>query len=221
MCQKKGVRLLTIFEDELNFKLGVTLSRIAHILNHRSGFKVYARDCQIKMISFKESSRFLDLYHLQGRGNSSIRLGAFYGDYLLAVMTFSSHSLPKRRLKKEGRFELDRFAVHSDYCLTGIASKMLCFFERHYEWSELITFADRRWSVGNLYYRLGFSFDHFTSPCYWYLDKNYSKRIHRFGLRKTISDDSSLTEWENRQRQGYDRIWDCGHMRFTKKNSRL
>ena len=40
------------------------------------------------------------------------------------------------------------------------------------------------------------------------------KRLHRFTLRKNINDDPSLTEWENRVKQGYDRIWDCGSAKY-------
>lgn len=62
-----------------------------------------------------------------------------------------------------------------------------------------------------------------TSPNYWYIDGNM--RMHRFNYRKSILNetlkifDNELTEWENMQLNGYDRIWDCGHFKYIYKCS--
>jgi hypothetical protein len=37
-------------------------------------------------------------------------------------------------------------------------------------------------------------------------------------MRKSIKDREELTEWENRQIQGWDRIWDCGNLKYVKSN---
>jgi hypothetical protein len=39
-------------------------------------------------------------------------------------------------------------------------------------------------------------------------------------LRKNPNDDPSLTEWENRKNQGWNRIWDCGHSKWTWVNKK-
>lgn len=60
-----------------------------------------------------------------------------------------------------------------------------------------------------------------TTPNYWYIDKKkYLKRYHRFNFRKSelIKKlkffDNTLSEWENMQLNGYDRIWDCGNLKY-------
>ena len=44
------------------------------------------------------------------------------------------------------------------------------------------------------------------------------KRIHRFGLRKKPSEPKNITEWELRQQDGWNRIWDCGNLKYKKEN---
>jgi hypothetical protein len=96
----------------------------------------------------------------------------------------------------------------------GGASKLLKYFERNYDWSKIISYADRRWSVGNVYDKLGFDLTGVTKPNYWYIKDQ--KRLHRFNLRKKYEDPKNLTEWQIRQSQGWNRIWDCGNLRYEK-----
>ena len=214
-CAEKGYRLITLFEDEILFKNEIVRARLKNILGKTSGFKVYARDCNIQEISTQESSHFLNDFHIQGAGHSTIKLGAFFGDVLLSVMTFSLGNRSKGNRRKEGIWELDRYCGHPDYCITGVASKLLSTFERNYTWTKIFSYADRRWSVGKLYALLGFKNIGATPPNYWYI-KGQS-RLHRFAMRKNANDDPMKTEWENRKDQGWDRIWDCGSLKFTKE----
>lgn len=53
-----------------------------------------------------------------------------------------------------------------------------------------------------------------------YLDKNRTTRMHRYSFRKNVLSkklpifDSALTEWQNMQLNGYDRVWDCGNLKY-------
>lgn len=99
-------------------------------------------------------------------------------------------------------------------------NKLISFFIKNYQPKSIVTYADRRWSDGNLYKTINFKYIGTTSPNYWYIDKSHKKRYHRFNFRKNILNkkienfDPSLTEWQNMQLNGYDRIWDCGHLKF-------
>lgn len=220
-CQEQGYRLISVFEDELTNKPDIVYARLRHLLGVSFGFRVGARECKIKEVSHKESADFLNRFHLLGQGNSRIRLGAFFKEQLIAVMTFSRSNKAKRQQASPGKWELDRFCVDHNFCVAGIASKLLHYFESNYVWSQVVSFAERRWSEGSLYTILGFNFIAFTEPNYWYMDKYYQTRISRFQLRKTKDDDPELTEWENRQKQDWDRIWDCGQIKFIKYKENL
>ena len=49
---------------------------------------------------------------------------------------------------------------------------------------------------------------------YWYINKQ--KRLHRFVLRKDDSVPKNVTEWEFRKKQGHNRIWDCGNLKYIR-----
>ena len=67
--------------------------------------------------------------------------------------------------------------------------------------------------------KLDLSFLSKTKPNYFYTN-DYLIKHHRFSfrkdqlLKKLSTFDSNLSEWENMQLNGYDRIWDCGHLKY-------
>ena len=212
-CLNKGIQLIQIFEDEWLFKQDIVKNRLRQILGVSTSKKIYARKCKIKEVLPKVKNEFLSTYHIQGKDNSSIKLGAYYGEELVAIMTFAKGNIAKGSKAKEGVWELKRYCSNSNCRVIGIASKLLKHFQRNYEWSEIFSYADRRWSSGNLYKVLGFELDSITKPNYWYI--KYQQRIHRFSLRKRPEESKDIPEWVLRDKEGYLRIWDCGHLKFS------
>lgn len=213
-CSQIGYRLITILEDEWITKSNIVKNRLKHILSNEKG--IYARKCQIVEIPQGLAKRFVDQYHIQGYSNCAIKLGAYYGNELVAVMTFSKGNISKGSSTKLGVWELNRFCVSRP--VIGIAGKLLKYFEVNYKPNEIFSFADRRWSDGNVYNKIGFTFVCYTQPNYWYFKDN-KKRLHRFNFRKDKIKHlgtENQTEWEIMQEQGYDRIWDCGNIKFIK-----
>lgn len=80
------------------------------------------------------------------------------------------------------------------------------------------------WNTGALYERLGFVYSHSTKPAYHYT-KDYLRFENRVAYQKhKLKDkleifDPLLTEWQNMQANGYDRIWDCGNDVWTRSNN--
>jgi hypothetical protein len=213
-CLSKGYQLITIFEDEFITKPDVVKSRLLSYINSSNFKTIYARKCTIKEINPKQARVFCESNHLQGYGaGASIKLGAFYNNELLAVMTFSRPSIAKGYRPDKNKYELHRFCSKLNFKIIGIASKLLKYFKVNYAFSTLYTYADRRWSIGNLYDKLGFTFSYNTKPNYWYF-KNNKKRIYRYTLRKSTCSNIKLTEKENRILEGYNIIWDCGNKKY-------
>jgi len=220
-CEKLGIRLIHIFEDEWVNKQEIVKQKLKNILGV-SEKSIHARKCKIKEINRSETNLFLDRYHIQGSDRSNTRLGLFYENSLVAVMTFGGLRLSLGCEIKPDVHELCRFAS-SDIRVNGGAGKMLSYFIKYYSPKKIVTYADRRWSSSskNLYERLGFVKSKATKCNYWYLNGlNGLKRIHRFSfakhtLSKKLKDfDESLTEWENMKNNGWDRIWDCGSIKY-------
>ena len=216
-CNNLGYRLIQIFEDEWIEKKNIVKSKIKSIFKVLDN-KIHARKCIIKEIDSKTKNEFLNKFHLQNSDISKIKLGAFYNNDLVSVMTFSHGNISKGSKKIDNVWELNRFCTIPNTSIPGIASKLLTYFKRNYDWKEIFSYADRRWSDGDLYYKLGFNLDHITSPNYWYT-KDGCKRIHRFNLRKKPDEPRDVSEWILRQSQGYYKVWDCGNKTFTMNNS--
>lgn len=212
LAQEKNIRLIQIFEDEFTHKKEIVINRLKHMLGFYER-SIGGRKTIVKEVSSGEKNIFLNTYHIQGTDNSSIKIGAYYKDELISVMTFG-----KKRIalgNKSDGYELLRFATKFGIKGQGIASRLFSYFIKNYSPKSIVTYSDKRWNTGNLYKQLGFEYSHSSNPNYWYIEKD--RRLHRFGFRKSVLNerldffDSNLTEYENMLRNGYDRIWDCGN----------
>lgn len=212
-----GYHLIHIFEDEWLLRKEICKSIIlSHIGKIKK--KIYARKCSIKEIDSKESSAFLNDNHIQGNVNSSIRLGLFYNDELVSVMTFGVLRKALGHNVKNGHYEMYRFCNKINTTNIGAASKLLSYFEKKYNPKKLLTYADRRWFVGTLYERLGFNYIANTTINYFYVKG--TKRYNRFTFRKNMlvrdGFDINKTERQIMLERGYNRVYDCGCSRWEK-----
>jgi hypothetical protein len=224
IANKYNIRLIQIFEDEWNYKQNIVKSKIRYLLNKIQKEKIInARECYIKEISSTKKDKFLINNHLQGKDISNIKLGLFYkkDKKLKGVMTFSLPRLSLgRNLTDENIFELSRFCVKRNFLIRGGFQKLFAYFKNNYEFDKIITYADLRWSVGNIYASSGFQFNHYSKPNYWYTDKY--KRFHRFNFRKQKLKKmfpkiykEELTEKKIMKETKYLRIWDCGNLVYS------
>lgn len=221
-CNLKNYRLLHIFEDEWVLKQDIVKNKLKYLFDKDSEMiKISGRKIQIKIIDKPTQIKFLDKYHIQGNGQSTISIGGFFNDELISVMLF------KKTNKNSDNYDLTRYATNYNYIYQGVASKMLKYFERNYNPESIISFADRRWTLdkdNNLYTKLGFELDNITSPNCWYYNEKVDKhkRFHNSGfkrqtLHKKYGLPLTMTKTEMVKELGYDRIWDCGLFKYVKK----
>ncbi len=220
-CNQEGYKLITVFEDEWLNKNDIVKSRLKNLIGIRDGVKtLYARKLNIKEISVSEARKFCEENHLQGYVGSNIKLGAFDNETLVSIMTFSKPSISKGHKQRDpGVWELSRFCSKLDYIIVGIASKFLSFFKKNYVWRKIFSYADRRWSNGNVYEKIGFTFNSTTPVSYWYFANGDIERHHRFAFRKKPDEPKDVTEWELRKSEGLNRIWDCGNLKYVMYNN--
>ena len=217
-CEKQGVRLIHIFENEWCKNKKIVQSKLLNILHTSNLPKIYARDCNVKIISKENSREFLNKNHIQGICGGSIHLGCYYNDELVGVMTF------KRERKVSDKWELTRFATDITKHCIGVGGKLFKYFIRNYNPSEVKSFADRRWTLdkdNNLYTKLGFKLDSILKPDYYYINNKISF-LHKFNFRKQILHKKydlplTMTEDEMTDKLGYYKIWDCGLFKYVWK----
>lgn len=115
-----------------------------------------------------------------------------------------------------------RFCCKQGYHIPGAAGKLLKYFEKTYSPKSLVTYADKRWSSGNIYYKLGFNFIRNSPPNYWYFKDRTDVLLSRVNFQKhKLKDkfekfDPLKSEVKNMKDNGYYRIFDCGNMVFEK-----
>lgn len=209
LCAEQGISLIHIWEHNWISMPEIIKGRLAAKLGTAN--RIYARDTTVKIVSFKEVATFLDCHHFQGSCPSSINIGMFNNNQLVGVMT-----LGKSRFNKSVEYELLRLCFETGSTVVGGASKMFKFFTRMYAPKSVITYSDKSWNAGSVYKSIGFSYSHTAPPGYKYTTDylHFESRVkyQKHKLKEQLqSFDSNLTEWENMQANGFDRIWDCGN----------
>lgn len=216
---KKGVKLIHIFEDEWTNHKEIVIDKIKHLLGKNNDKeKIFARKCFINEISKNDAEAFLNKNHIQDFTPSTIYIGCFHKYELIGVMSFLREN--------DNCWNLNRFSTNIKYICCGVGGKLLKYFIRKYNPVNIKSFADRRWTFNNgenIYNKLGFNFINELKPDYKYVSKvNPIERIHKFNFRKETLNKRydlplSMTELEMAKELGYDRIWDCGLLKYVWK----
>jgi hypothetical protein len=215
LCEKLGIRLITVFSDE-NIK--IVVSTIRHIID-KSVKKIAARKCNVIIGSSKDQrfKKFFEENHLQGNSSGCWAAGLEYEGCLVACMSFSI-SNSERGTSDRGRWELRRFG--SSCRVIGGASKLLrCFIRTHPDCESVVSYSDNRWFTGNMYEKIGFSLVGFTRPDYRYVKGKRSQHKAMFKRselerRPDIDFRAEETEHQNCYRNGWYRVWDCGKKKW-------
>jgi len=217
MCEENNINLFHIFENEWldPIKRNIWISKIRYKLNKH--IKIPARKCIIKEVPTKEAREFLEKHHLQGYSNSSIKLGLYFNNILVQVMTIG-----KPRFNKNTEYELIRLASKINITVQGGASKLLKYFEREYSPKNIISYANRRWSQGNVYDSIGFYKINVSKPNFFYFkDKMILESRHSFQkhmLSKKLNNyNKSMSVKDNIYSNGYRKIYDCGNIVYLKE----
>lgn len=211
-CLEQGIKLIHIFEDEWNNKTEICKSKILSIISKTKN-RIYARQCFVKSIDMKTARMFCDENHIQGSVPSKYQYGLFYNNNLVCIMTFGKPRINVGGKSIEGKYELLRFCNKNNTTVIGGASKLLKAFIKEKNPIEIISYADRRWSNGNLYEQLNFKLYNESEPSYSYVVNK--KRVNRFSMRKDILVSKydcplNLTEKQFCESKGWYRIYDCG-----------
>ncbi len=220
--KEKGIRIIHIWEDDWTLREDIVKSQINNLLGNSK--KIFARKCVIKEITnTKESKKFLDENHIQGANSSKIKIGLYHtvtqsngatNEELVSIMTFDQS---EGRLKMDNSgYNLSRFCNKINTNVIGGASKLLSYFIKVYKPSRIVSYADKDWSIGSLYYTLGFENIGGNGPDYKYIVDG--KRVHKSRYKKSRLgiQGTSITEHQETKRLGIHRIYDCGKIKFEK-----
>lgn len=215
LCQEKNIKLLQFYEDEWILQRPIIESIIRSKLGLSERF--FARNTVIKKVAQKEAWDFLEENHLQGK----IAVGSHYGLYdkqnpeiLLCLASVGKHRFNK---KSKSEFELFRFATRKNMTVVGGFTKLILHIKTELNIESILTYADLRYSTGNVYSQNG-TYSHDTKPGYFWVHPKKNIRVHRYATQKSrLSDllgsmyDSAKSESENMIQAGFYKIFDCGN----------
>lgn len=222
LCNAKGIRLVHVFEDEILLKPDVVSGEILNILN-LSKNSVNAIDCEVRTVKFDEYKEFLNKNHINGFLIGKFNYGLYYNGRLVFFMNFSN-----KKTQEGGGFELLSYCNKIGFDVIGGFEVLLNHFIHDNNPKNIFSFVDCRWFGIDpnkvVFSKNGFEFVSMVSPSYFYIFRSdYLNRISRFSLtkptmlRENVEFTKEQTEFEMAQELGYDRIWDCGSLKFQMK----
>lgn len=217
-CQAAGITLLHIFGPEWKHKRNIMISILRNMLKCNDR-KIYGRNCDIRDIDSTTCANFLIANHRQGYANSPIRLGLYYEDELVAVMTFSKlrRIVSRHSDIDSDTWELVRFCSLLNTTVVGGASKLFKYFCDTYSINTIRSFSDNAHTTGGIYTQLGFVRIRDTEPNYIWVEANTDNYLtryqtQRYNLPRLFDDvsDTSLSETAILTAHGYVKLFDCG-----------
>jgi hypothetical protein len=152
---------------------------------------------------------------MQGYVACSKRLGLYNGDELVQLMTVG----PARF--RVGYDELLRMASAQNITVVGGMSKLLRALQTD---KPMVSYANRRWSSGAAYRKLGFTQLTTDVPSYSYYKHKYGM-LSRYQCQKhklkqlLVAFDESVSETTNMLSNGFLKLYDAGSLTFIKHAS--
>lgn len=186
-------------------------SQIKNIMKLNNN-RIYARSCTVSEINdYKLVRDFLSKNHIQGNDRSVKNIGLYYNDKLVSIMTFNKSEGRKKMVDSE--WNLSRFCNILDSNIIGGASKLLSYFIKKYKPFRIISYADKDWSIGELYEKLNFKCVNESGPDYKYIIGGVRKHKQNF-TKSRLNIDNKLTENKYMIANKINKVYDCGKIKF-------
>ena len=196
--QNRGVNLIHIFEYEWLNKQEI----IKSLIKLRLGIfnkKIGASKCKIKELDYRTYANFCNKNHLQGECGAKVKLGLFYKDELVQIMSFGS---PRFTLDYE--YEIIRECSKLGYIIIGGKEKLWSYFLKNYFPKNCISYCDFSKFTGDSYLKLGFKKERLNKPGFVWYDEKTKEVFWRDPFHH-----------KEMKEKGYLKIYDCGQLVFV------
>ena len=227
----EGQRVIHLWEDVERQKPAVVASRLAALQGQ--SIRIPGRLTKARRIDKATATTFLDKHHLQASLLGKVRYGLFLperyyrvlpaeladtylndrptGELLLAVATFAQPRIQLRNDLPHRSAELLRMASHIGTTVVGGLDKLLKTYLTNHPADDLMTYADRDWSDGASYRKLGFEQVGETPPQQFWLRPEEGIRYAPGRLPAPITQ-------SNAPENGYIPVYNTGSYKFVKKS---
>ncbi len=214
--QLEGKLLVHLWEDTwLHHKVGV-LSRSKSFLGLNQ--TLHARKAVLIETDSVTAAKFFNATHLQGFVKAKYYYGLMVNNELIAMSSFSDLRQMKLKSATYTSAELVRFASKEGYTITGGLSKLIKHFLKAKQPNDLMSYADRDWSLGKGYEQMGFELTAITAPSYLYVALDSLKRYFPHRLPKTILSSFELQKELNLEdylaNNGFKKVFNTGNLKY-------
>lgn len=226
-AQKKGIRLITVWDFDWANRRDFIKSALLHSLGKNHQQKIDARKCRVQPVGNSEAAEFYERTHIQGKGwRQIVNYALFDGDRMVACMSFTQGG-SRRGKTGDSEWELIRYAT--DGIVRGGASRLFAAFRREQDPQAVWSFSDRQHFSGALYVQLGFSEDaklpadyrvfHQASGRQWHKSawqrRHIQTRLDELGIPEVFDPETDpRTERDMQRIARCMRIMDAGKIRW-------
>lgn len=222
---QRGERVIHLWEDVERQKPAVVASRLAALQGQ--SVRVPGRLTQARRIDKATAMTFLDAHHLQVSLPGKVRYGLYLperyyrilpeaypidrpaGELLLAVATFAQPRSQLRDGLAHRSAELLRVASRIGTTVVGGLDKLLKTYLTNHPANDLMTYADRDWSDGASYRKLGFEQVGEIAPQRFWLRPDEGIRYVASRLPEPLTETNAFD-------QGYIPVYNTGSYKFVK-----
>jgi len=208
-AERTGITLYQFWDFEINDNPELIKSMIWN----RCGLsnRIYARQCEIKKLTNRQVSGFFNRSHLQGHRPASETYGLLLDDEIQCAASFSRHD--------KYEWEVMRYACKLGTTVVAGFARLFKQFQKELSPQSVLTFADRRFSTGELYSKNGFELVEDTAPNYFYVrgvEILSRQRCQKHRLQKLLGPNFNpqLSERGNMLVNGFGRVYDAGHKKM-------
>lgn len=190
LAEKLGYRLIHIYQyewDDINQQ--EKIKQLLRIACGKVNERIYARNCEVKIIRNKEARLLNDKVHLQNHRNAKVTYGLFYKNELVQLMSFS-----KRKKGLDTDWEIIRGCPGSNNIVIGGVSKLFKHFVKDYNPTSVFSYCDFNKFNGKSYEELGMKFIGSTGPDLTYIIKGKCFK-RQYSNYKNIKDKVDYRIW--------------------------
>lgn len=211
--QQRKITLVQLWEDVWHTRQEQVVGRVKSLLG--LNMRLHGRKGLIKVITQKQADDFLNDNHIQGSAKAKHRFALDIGGQTVAVVTFSHVRIMKRISAEYQSVELIRFATLMGFTVTGGFTKLLKHFINMIAPNDVMSYADRDWSLGNAYEQSGFKLVEITPPAQIWLQKEGMIRFfpHRMPVSTWQNLDKEL-RFKPDLEEEYSPVFNTGNLKY-------
>lgn len=184
--QQKNIILVQLWEDVWQTRKEQVLGRFKSILGLNK--RLHGRKGIISVIDQKQADDFLIKNHIQASAKSRYKYALNIDGQIVALACFSNVRWMKGISASYRSVELIRFATLMGYTVTGGFTKLLQHFIKLISPDDIMSYADRDWSLGNAYELSGFKLIETTLPAKIWLQRDEMVRYFPHRLPELDAD---------------------------------